>query len=359
MIAALLMAGGRGERFWPKSRKSRPKQLLPITSNKTMIEETIDRISPRIPLSHIFISTGADLVSPIREILPTLPEGNIIVEPVARNTAPCIGLSTLFIKRTLGNVPIIVLPADHIIPDQELFLKTVDYGAKLAVEKKSIITIGIRPRSAHTGYGYIQHGELVHEDGEFQSFTLNGFTEKPDLDTAREFLDAGNFLWNSGMFLWTCDTILTEIAQYMPELSALLNEIDGAIGTKNEGAVIESLFPKSENISIDYGIMEQTKVGLVINGTFDWDDVGGWLAMEKFLEKDDSGNSFMGMFESIDTHNCIALGGKQLLTTIGVNDLIIVSTDDALLICDRSRAEDIKKLLGKLKERSDTRFFLE
>ncbi|MBN2384363.1 mannose-1-phosphate guanylyltransferase [bacterium] len=358
MLAALIMAGGKGERFWPKSRTHRPKQLLSIFSDCSMIEETVKRLSPLIEPEHIFISTAAHLESSIQKVLGGIPKHNYIIEPVGRNTAPCIGLSALIIRKRLGNVPMVVLPSDHVISDRDLFQRTVAIGARLASEQGKVVTIGIQPGSAHTGYGYIQQGQSLGALDDIEFFRLAAFKEKPDLKTAQQFLEAGTYLWNSGMFLWTCDTILTEITTHLPGLDQVLRKIAPALDSPEQQRVIERFFPEAESISIDYGILEKTAKGVLVRGTFDWDDVGNWLALEHYIEKDQDHNTVKAPFQAINTRNCLIVSDRQLIATIGVKDLIVVSTDDAVLICHRNDSESIKNLLAAMKNDDSFKHYL-
>lgn len=358
MLVALLMAGGRGERFWPKSRSNHPKQLLAIASASSMIEETMARISPMIPRERVFVSTGTAIFKEMRNVLSGVPRDNFVIEPVGRNTASCIGLSALKIRHKFGNAVMVVLPADHVISDQDLFLRTVDWGAHLAVERGAIITMGIKPRAAHTGYGYIKHGEKMAERDGIVAHQFERFTEKPDRTTAERFLENGTYLWNSGMFIWTVETILDEIRCHLPDLDRVLSSISPMVGTPDEEKAIETLFPQAPNISIDYGIMEKTQKGIVLRGTFDWDDVGSWTSLERLHPRDDSGNILKGPCVTLDTTDCIIVSDKHLVGTIGVKDLIIIATDDAILVCHASVGEDVKKLVEEIRKNPDLHKYL-
>jgi mannose-1-phosphate guanylyltransferase len=348
MLTALLMAGGKGERFWPASRMHHPKQLLPISSDRSMMEETILRLDPLIPLEKIFISTGRMIADEVRMTLPAILPGNYIIEPVGRNTAPCIGLSALLIRQRLGDVAMAVLPADHVIPDKNLFQRTLRVASELAREKQAIVTIGIKPQSAHTGYGYIKHRRKITEVDSLEAFELERFTEKPDLPTANYFLSEGDYLWNSGIFIWTCETILEEIKRHLPELHRILEAIRPKLGTVDEQRAIDELFPSAPPISIDYGVMEKTDRGIVIKGCFTWDDVGSWSALERLHPADERGNVIRGLCSTVDTDGCIIQSDRLFVGTVGVKDLVIIATDDAILVCHKSRSEDLKKLTEQL-----------
>lgn len=352
-IAILLMAGGKGERFWPRSRKKHPKQLLSISSSQSMIKETLQRISSIVSSDNVFVSTGKIIEKEMRAELSMIPDENFIIEPIGRNTAPCIGLAAMKIRKKLGDVPLIVLPADHIISPQSLFLNTILAAAEYSKEKKQIVTIGVLPTFPHTGYGYIQIGELLEQKNKIDIFELNKFFEKPNLSDAKAYLALGDFLWNSGMFVWTCNVILEEIKTHLPDLSLLLEEIEPFLLTESEEITIEAIFPQMESISIDYGIMEKTEKAVVIKGTFIWDDVGSWTALQRLRPKDSDGNIIEGPCEVIDTSNCIVMSDKRIVGTIGVKNLVVISTDDALLVCHKDKTEEIKKLIEKLQKYPD------
>lgn len=345
MITAMIMAGGQGTRFWPLSRADRPKQFLKLTDDqKTMLQKTVDRIKPLVPSEQIFIATNKNYQQPIHEQLPEIPYENIIIEPVKRDTAPAIGLSALYINRKFPGSTMIVLPADHLIEDEERFRSILEKAASVAESGNNLITLGIKPTHPETGYGYIHFGELYEKIDGDNIFWVKNFTEKPDKETAKKFLDEGTFLWNSGMFIWKVDTILSNIEMHMPELFQALTRIDKAIGTDLEKKVVRKEFEGLQGISIDYGVMEKAKNIFVIPGDFGWDDLGSWPALERIKKVDDNGNVILGKHYGIDTKNSIIYSPEKVITTIGLENIVIVDTEDALLICDKRRAQEVKTI---------------
>ncbi len=344
---ALIMAGGRGERFWPKSRKNLPKQFLSLTDDgKTMIQLTVERILPLVNMEDIYIATNKDYKELVQRQLPDLPEQNILCEPVGRNTAPCIGLGAVHISRKYEDAVMFVLPSDHLIKFTNMFLTTLREASEVAEKGENLVTIGITPDYPETGYGYIKFDPRTTEG---RAYRVERFVEKPNLEVAKEYLASGEYLWNSGMFTWKVSTILRNMEKFMPGVYGGLMKIRAAIGTDEEETVLEKEFHDMESQSIDYGIMEKADHIFTIPGTFGWDDVGSWLAVERIRKTNESGNVVDGNIITINTHNCIIQGGKKLIATVGLEDLIVVDTNDATLICAKDSAGDIKKVLENLK----------
>lgn len=346
-VTALIMAGGRGERFWPRSRKSLPKQFLSLTDDgKTMIQLTVERISPLVKLEDIYIATNKDYKQLALEQLPGIPEENILCEPVGRNTAPCIGLGAVHMAKKYEDAIMLVLPSDHQIKFTKMFLRTLEDACKLAEENTNLVTIGITPDYPETGYGYIKFDS--HEI-EGRAFKVERFVEKPSLEVAKEYLATEEYLWNSGMFVWKVSSILKNIKQFMPDTYERLMKIQESIGTPEQEMVLEKEFHGMQSQSIDYGIMEKAKDIYILPGTFGWDDVGSWLAVERIQKTNEFGNVVNGNIITVNTKNCIIQGGKKLIATVGLEDLIVVDTADATLICAKDSAGDIKKVLENLK----------
>lgn len=345
MITALIMAGGEGTRFWPLSRKDNPKQFLKLNDDqKTMLQETVERIKDLVPIEQVFIATNEAYQKAIKEQLDGIPSENIIVEPMKRNTAACIGLSSVVIENKYPGSTMIVLPADHLIKDENKFVDVLSKAVMTAATDKNLVTLGIKPTHPETGYGYIHYGNQLHTiDGE-QVFEVQNFTEKPDLDTAKDFLEDGNYLWNSGMFIWQLDSILYNIEKHLPKMHGSLLKIKNALGTDLEKKVIEDEFEQMESVSIDYGIMEKADDIFVIPGSFGWDDLGSWPALERVKKVDDDGNVVVGKHYGIDTTNSIIHSPNKVVTTIGLDDVVIVDTEDAILICDKKRAQEVKEI---------------
>ena len=346
-IVALIMAGGRGERFWPRSRKDMPKQFLKLTDDgKTMIQLTVERILPLIKTEDIYIITNKDYKNLVKQQLPDIKEENILCEPMGKNTAPCIGLGAVYIQKKYSDAVMLVLPSDHLIKYNSMFLKLLKEGCKIAERDENLITIGITPDSPKTGYGYIKFNPTNYIG---QAFEVEKFVEKPDLETAKEYLRTEEYLWNSGIFLWKISTILNNIERFMPDIYKGLLKIQKAIGTTEQDVILEREFIKFKPESIDYGVMEKAKNIYILPGTFGWDDVGSWLAVERIKKTNEFGNIIDGNIITISTKNCIIEGGKKLIAAVGLHDLVIVDAEDATLICDKEFTDEIKKVLENLK----------
>ena len=345
---ALIMAGGRGERFWPKSRKSTPKQFLSLTnSDNTMIQETVNRILPMVKIEDIFIATNRDYRALVKEQLPDLPEENILCEPMAKNTAPCIGWGAVTVRKRYGDAMMIVLPSDHLIQQPALFRGVLKSAIQTAEDTGTLVTLGISPTSPDTGYGYIQYDAEAEAIG--RAFRVKRFVEKPDLETAKKYLMSGEYLWNSGMFIWKASTILKELSEKLPDHYALLEQIERAIGTVEEEEALEAAFGQMKGISIDYGVMEKACNVHVIPSSFGWDDVGSWLAVERINPGNDMGNVIKGDVVTVNSTRCIVQGGNKTIAMVGLEDMIIVDTPDALLVCAKDSAGDIRKVLEVLR----------
>ncbi|WP_124065179.1 mannose-1-phosphate guanylyltransferase [Clostridium sp. E02] len=344
---ALIMAGGRGERFWPKSRKNLPKQFLSLTDDgKTMIQLTVERISSVVKLEDVYIATNKDYKALVLEQLPGLPEQNVLCEPVGRNTAPCIGLGAMHIAKKYDDAIMLVLPSDHLIKFNKMFIRTLQDACNVAEENSNLVTIGIMPDYPETGYGYIKFDSRI-TDG--QAYKVDRFVEKPSLEVAKEYLASEEYLWNSGMFIWKVSSILKNMEKFMPDTHEALKRIQNTIGTEQEETVLENEFYSLESQSIDYGIMEKAEDIYILPGAFGWDDVGSWLAVERIKKSNEFGNVVNGNIITVNTHNCVIQGEKKLIATVGLEDMIVVDTKDATLICSKDHAGDIKKVLENLK----------
>ncbi len=346
------MAGGQGTRFWPRSRANYPKQFLSMTEdNKSLIQLTVERVLPLVAIEDIYISTNSNYVSIIKEQLPDIPEENILCEPVGRNTAPCIGLGSIAVANKYEDAVMYVLPSDHLIKYDELFRNVLLDATEIAEDGENLVTIGITPTYPETGYGYVK---FIYSSPFKRGYKVEQFAEKPDLETAKEYLNEGHYLWNSGMFVWKTSSILSAFNNIMPVLHSGLMEIKTALGTPSEDAIINRIFPDFPSISIDYGIMEKSSNIYTIPGNFGWDDVGSWNAMERTFTPDANDNIISGKILSIDTEHCIIQGDKKLIACVGLEDLVIVDTDDAMLICSKEHTSDIRKVIEKLKESGNT-----
>jgi len=352
MLYPVIMAGGSGTRFWPWSRKETPKQLLKITGQKTMIRQTVDRIIGEIPSENIYVITTSTLADSIKNELSQIPVKNIISEPFGRNTAACIGLAAVIISKRDPNAIMAVMTADHIIEPPDVFLKALKCAEELAAEKNALVTFGIKPTEPSSNYGYIQRSEEVSNLQNFSVYDVKCFTEKPDRVTAENFLKSGSYYWNSGMFVWSVNTILENIKDLMPHLSHGLEIIRKSLETPDESNVICHEYEKLDNISIDYGILEEASNVKIIDADFTWDDVGSWLAVERLNKSDKDNNTILGKHCGFDTHENIIIGdNERLITTINVSGMIIVNTKDVTMVCNKNNAEDIKKLTELLKQK--------
>jgi len=348
---AVIMAGGKGSRFWPRSREKMPKHLLDIQGERTIIRETVDRIRPLVPPERTLIVTGRSHAAELIRQLPEIPAENILIEPVGRNTAPCIGLAALHIQKRVPDAVMLVLPSDHRIGDDNVFRRVLAAAGKVAAEGNSLITIGIRPTGPETGYGYIEQGDLMPNCGAAGTCGVSSIREKPPLEQAQEFLRQGCFLWNSGMFVWKVSTILKVIERFLPELNEGLLQIREALGTEREEEIVGEVYSAQKAVSIDYGVMEKAEDVLVVPGDFGWSDLGSWDALWEVSGKDKNGNALRGPFIGIDAGDSLVHSPGKLVAIVGVRDLLVVETDDALLICRRGRSQDVRKVVEILEKK--------
>ncbi len=347
-VTALIMAGGRGERFWPRSRKALPKQFLSLTNDgKTLIQLTVERILPVVNPEDIFISTNKNYLELVKEQLDSVPEKNIICEPVGRNTAPGIGLGAAYISKKYDeDTVMIVLPSDHLIKYNQMFVTTLKDAIEVAVDDDNLVTLGIAPDFPETGYGYIKFSpENIYK----RSYKVEHFAEKPDLETAKEYLLSNEYLWNSGIFIWKVSSIMKRLKRFMPDVYEGLSVIRDSVLTSQEKEIIEKIYPGFPSISIDYGVMEKSENIFTIPGNFGWDDVGSWLALERIQNSNEFGNIIAGNVITVGTTNCIIQGKNKLIATVGIEDTVIVDTDDATLICARDSTAEIKRVLENLR----------
>lgn len=348
-LYAVIMAGGSGTRFWPRSRKNRPKQLLNITgaAEGGLLKKTVELIKPIIPISRIKIVTVLSQVDAVKRTVPEIPDENMIIEPFGKNTAPAIGLSALFIERDNPGAVMAILPADHYIEDKKRFHQRIMTGVSQASQGNFIVTIGIPPRGPETGYGYIETDEQI--DKKDLIYSVKSFHEKPDIETARHFINQGNFFWNSGIFIATASSILEEIAEHLPHNYRWLMKIRASLGKDAESGAITEAYKEMEAISIDYGVIERSRNVRMVAGDFGWDDVGSWPSAAQHWPMDKDKNAFIGELITLDSSQCIVYSPKKLVALLGVEDLVIVEEDDALLICKKGRSQDVKKLIEILR----------
>ncbi len=356
MASAVIMAGGIGTRFWPKSRIHNPKQFLKIFEDITMIQSTVKRVSKMFPADKIYIVTNSEFAPRIYDEIPEIPKENVLIEPFRRDTAACVGLAATKISLDNPQEVMVVLPSDHYIGDETEFIKTLRTAIDLAEEKDCLTTLGIQPTRPETGYGYIRIGEILSTNSDKPIYLVKEFTEKPDLKLAREFYTRNDYFWNSGIFVWKADVILEHISSFLPHLYQGLMKIKKAMGTEQEEKILIEEYSTFIPISIDYGIMERTSEVFVVLASFIWDDVGNWAALERIMKSDKDGNITMGFHLGYDTSNCIISNNNKLITTLGVDDLIIIETEDVILICNKNRAQEVKDLRELIKSKSLDKF---
>ncbi|WP_369715828.1 mannose-1-phosphate guanylyltransferase [Leptotrichia alba] len=350
MTSIVIMAGGKGERFWPKSRINLPKQFLSLTDDgKSMIQHTVERVKSLVDIENVYVVTNEMYKNLVLEHIPDIPKENIIIEPVAKNTAPCIGLAAMHIVKKNINSKMIILPSDHLIKFNEVFIDTLKIALDVVEKGDNLATIGITPNYPETGYGYINFtkGESFKDSANI--YEVLRFVEKPNLEKAKEYLTSGQYLWNSGMFVWKASTILKNFKEYLPEIYEGLQKIGESINTRKYEEVLKKEFSNLPSESIDYGIMEKAKNIYVIPGNFGWDDVGSWLSLERINKTNQDGNVISGNVISIKTKNSIIQGNEKLIATIGLEDIVIVDTDDVTLICHKDNTQEVKEIISNLK----------
>jgi mannose-1-phosphate guanylyltransferase len=354
----VILAGGRGTRFWPLSRRRRAKQLLALDGKQTMIQQTVARLLPLAPAKRFWVVTNDDLKAAIAKQLPKLPKAQTLAEPVGRNTAPAIGLAAFLLLRENPRAVIGMFPSDHVIAHEKRYRETLERGIELAAAGANIVVLGIRPNRAETGYGYIEAGGLFHGD----ALHVRRFTEKPNAERAAEFVAAGNFFWNSGMFLWSAQTLADALSEHLPKTAALLEEIAASYGTRRFAAVFKKIYPKCENISVDYAVLEPRSAKGEQDGNifclpadFGWNDLGSWTALHEHhtaRSTPPEGNmvASSGVFLLNARGNYVHSPGK-FVAAVGVTDLVVVETPDALLITTRQHAQDVGKVVKFLDEK--------
>jgi len=345
---AVIMAGGRGERFWPLSTLKRPKQLLSLVDDTPLLTQAVERIRPLLAPDRIFVITSASLVEATRAVVPELPAENVIGEPCGRDTAAAIAVGAGLVKRRDPGAAFCVLTADHVIRDLDLFRETLSEGLKLASRKDVLITIGIKPTYPSTGFGYIETGASAGTAGRIRFLEGKRFLEKPDAATAARFIEAGRYYWNAGMFIWSVRTIESAMAAHRPALAPLIAKVAGAAGEQGVTRVMESVYPTLEKISVDYAIMEKASNIVTAEGLFRWDDVGSWPALAGVFDADASGNIVIGQCEHVDSAGNIVYSKERLTALLGVKDMIVVQAGGATLVCARDRAQDLKKIVQRL-----------
>lgn len=344
MLTALIMAGGKGTRFWPLSTEEKPKQFLNLIGEETMIQMTVNRIKPIIPIERIFICTGEMYVDLVKEQLPELPERNIIVEPQGRNTAPCIALSAMVIDRYYKSDNMVVLPSDHLINDEEEFRNTLLAADSFIKEKdEAIVTLGMNPNRPEVGYGYIRYSDEVLKSNDFRVIKVDTFVEKPNLYTAKKYLREGNYLWNGGMFIWSINNVINQIKMYSPNTyNALINIMKVSEDKLQE--TINNNYENTEATSIDYAVLEKSKDIYVIPSNFGWDDVGSWEALDRYREKDELGNVLVGKSKAVKGNNNLVISSSNSVVVEGLSNIYVIENDGKVLVGHKSNVANVKEL---------------
>jgi mannose-1-phosphate guanylyltransferase len=365
----VLLAGGRGTRFWPRSRMRRPKQLLNIAGNKTMLRETVERLEPIIPLRDFWVVTNAEQSAGVRRELRGVPSSQVLAEPVGRNTAAAIGLAAIHLAQKHGDALMAVLPADSYIADAPRYRKLVRAALELARTRGNLAVLGVPPTRPETGYGYIEHGGILARPRGVTAYAVRRFTEKPALPLARKYVSSGKYLWNAGMFFWRASTFLENLRRFLPATHAALMELAKTIGTRRYASALRRIYPHLESISVDYAVMEPatrlhsdaagerkdtsgSSAGVsVIPARVGWSDIGSWDAVYELLAAKRGANVSAGPFVSIDSSGNYFWSPKKFVAAVGVRDLVLVETEDAILLCPRERSQDVGRIVKLLEER--------
>jgi len=345
----VVMAGGSGTRFWPKSRENRSKQFLHMFGKGSLIQSTMKRFEKIVGVDHIYIVAKSKQESFIHQQIKKVPADNIIFEPVGKNTAACIGLAAVYISQKEPEAVMIVSPADHLVKKENQFRKVIQAAAQLAKENDALVTIGVKPTRPSTGYGYIQiNGEkrTIHQ---VDTFRIKTFAEKPNFETAQRFLESGDFYWNSGIFVFKSSVILKAIEEFLPDLFDTLTEIKQSMGQDDFSDVLDRAYHQIRSISIDYGVMEQAKNVFMVKGEFEWNDLGSWDQVYKLSPQDDKGNTALGNIILVDTKNSYISADSGVVAILGMEDVVVVRDGDAVLVCKRNRSEDVRNIVDRLK----------
>ncbi len=356
MLHAVVMAGGSGTRFWPASRKALPKQFLKLSGSRSLLQGTLDRVSSIIPAARQWVVTNPSLAAETARQLPDLSTEQIILEPCARNTAPAIGLAAIHLMSVDPDAVMLVLPADHVISPDEVFVQAVNDAVSIVGDDPNrLVTFGVVPTFPATGFGYIERGDKLAKDS--PAFRVASFREKPDEPTATEYVKTGKYYWNCGIFVWMADRILRSFEQHEPGIAERLESVAKSIGDDDYDDVLMREFPAMKSISIDYAVLERSETVAVVPAPYAWNDVGSWGAIAELQSPDSDGNTVRGAHAGLNTRNCIICGDEaHLIATLGVADCIIVHTPDATLVANRNDEQAIRQLVTLMEERGYERF---
>ncbi len=346
----VIRAGGIGTRLWPYSRKSRPKQFHAMTGSTTMIQGAVERIAPISARADVYVSTGREMANLVYEQLPQLSAAQLIIEPALRNTGPAVGLECALLEAQFPGCAVASLGSDHYIGKGDAFCRLLQ-TAEAALEQYPdyLFTLGVKPTRAETGYGYIRRGVVLQEFNGVPVYSVDGFREKPDAVRAQQYLDSGDYLWNSNMFVWKAATVLELFARYEPEMYEILERIGAAVGSAEEADTIVAEYPKLKAVAIDNAIIERAEKVATLEADIDWGDIGSWSALTDVLATDGDGNLFAGDIAAVDVKNSTVYGRRdKLIALIGVEDLVVVDTEDALLVCRKEDAQRVKEIIERL-----------
>ncbi|MFW5773990.1 MAG: mannose-1-phosphate guanylyltransferase [Tangfeifania sp.] len=355
-IYTLIMAGGSGTRFWPRSRVAKPKQYLKLFGEKTLLQSTLERFKTFTETENIYIVSSQNQAGALEGQVTELPKENLIYEPVGKNTLPCIGLAAMFAEKDNPDGIMVVSPSDHLINEHGLFRDTIQAAAKIADEKDGIVTIGITPDYPATGYGYVKTAEDITGDEKINQFKVERFIEKPDLENAKKYLKDGGYYWNSGLFIFKVSVFLDAVKEFAPDLYKDLQRIQQDIGKPAFSQTLDTIYRAVESISVDYGIMEHAKNIYLVEGNFDWNDLGSWESVYLEENKDENGNAAKGDAIFIDSKNSYVCSEDEIVALVGLDDVVVVRDGNATLVCKRDKVQDVKKIVEQLKSENKSKY---
>jgi mannose-1-phosphate guanylyltransferase len=351
IMKAVIMAGGTGTRLWPISREARPKQFQALLGDRSLLQQTYDRLRGLVPASEVFVCTVEAYTAATREQLPELPAENLIIEPAARNTGPAIGLVATCLHHRFGDTVVATVAADHLVQRPEAFTQALELAAAAVAERPAAVaTVGIRPTRADTGYGYIRIGERLRAEERGEIYQVEQFVEKPDAERAELFVASGRYLWNASYFVWSTARMLALVDRHLPDVAEGLRRIGRALGTPGEAEVLQAAYESMPKVAIDNGVMERADEVLVVPAEMGWSDVGSWDRLHEVLSTAPDGVVARGPHVGIDDRNCLFFTSGRLVATLGLEDVVVVETEDAVLVCHKSRSEDLKRLMDRLRQ---------